>query len=173
MRKLTRSDVDTLRKELPVLDETMQKSIYGGCGSYGGDSWNGSDSWYTMAQYETLIGSGNWTGGYVEGLGYVAKPTGVFSDSNIRFYAGSKDFYDQMQGSGFGNFVSGLADFADPTPIYGLLRLASDTETSHQISQVLGNMDGSGYASGNGFYYGVVNGVNYLYDNVGNLLSTW
>jgi hypothetical protein len=78
-----------------------------------------------------------------------------------------------MQGSGFGNFVSGVEREVDPTPISGILGLKSDTETSHQISQVLGNMDGSGYASGNGFYYGVVNGVNYLYDNAGNLLSSW
>lgn len=34
MKKNTKSDIDALKKEIPVLDEYMQKNIYGGCGNH-------------------------------------------------------------------------------------------------------------------------------------------
>lgn len=40
MRKLTKADVETLRKEMPVLDENSQRRITGGCGSYSNDGWS-------------------------------------------------------------------------------------------------------------------------------------
>jgi hypothetical protein len=120
MKKLRRSDVEALRKELPVLDEEMQRRIYGGCGNYGGDYWNGSDPYYTMAEYDALIGSGNWTGGYVEGMGYVAKPTVVspYYDSDLRqtgvasydsqYKAGFELGYQLGLNGGFDNWMAAM-----------------------------------------------------------------
>ena len=47
---------------------------------------------YTQAEYDSMVSSGTWNGGYVEGMGYVANDTYVYGNST---YPGqtSQDYY--------------------------------------------------------------------------------
>lgn len=58
-RKITRSTLDELAKEIPVLSESMQAMLVGGSGTF------------TEEQYNSMLISGTWQGGFVEDLGYV------------------------------------------------------------------------------------------------------
>lgn len=62
MKKITRMDVEALKKEMPVLDEMTQRSVCGGSGDYD----------YTYSQYMSMLDSGSWKGGTVQGMGFVA-----------------------------------------------------------------------------------------------------
>ncbi|MDR1503602.1 MAG: hypothetical protein LBT43_14240 [Prevotella sp.] len=95
MRKLTRLDVEALKKEMPVLDEAFQRSIYGGCGSYNGGYV------YSMEQYESMLASGSWTGGTVEGVGYISAEVTVrpYYDSDLR--KTGVESYDSQYKAGF------------------------------------------------------------------------
>ncbi len=65
MKKLTRKNLDELAKVMPVLSEKTQKSfIGGGCGS--------QNNPYSEAEYESMLASGTWNGGFVENWGYVS-----------------------------------------------------------------------------------------------------
>ncbi|GHV18090.1 hypothetical protein FACS1894179_08490 [Bacteroidia bacterium] len=116
MRKLTRSDVDTLRKELPVLDEAMQKSIYGGCGNYGSPP---IDAYiYSIEEYGYMLGSGSWTGGFVEGMGYVGgqvvvMPFQYFNSAAEYVNSLSTDFWDSGAAGLIDKFVPGSGMYRD------------------------------------------------------------
>lgn len=74
MRKLTRKSLDELAKTLPVIEESFQMSYVGG-----GDGTSASP--YTVAEFDSMCSSGNWNGGYVEGMGYVANDVYVYGNS--------------------------------------------------------------------------------------------
>jgi hypothetical protein len=61
MKKLTRLSLDELAKVMPVLTENEQRLCIGGSGNY---------PYYSYSEYESLLASAMWTGGYVEGQGY-------------------------------------------------------------------------------------------------------
>ena len=68
MRKLTRKSLDELAKTLPVIEESFQMIYVGG--------GNGtSTSPYTQAEFDSMVSSGTWSGGYVEGWGYTGDET--------------------------------------------------------------------------------------------------
>lgn len=70
MKKLTRNSLDELAQRMPVLNEELQRSFIGG--------GNGTkDNPYTETEFNSIIGSGSWYGGYVESWGYVAMETSV------------------------------------------------------------------------------------------------
>ncbi|MBR8719832.1 hypothetical protein IX307_001058 [Bacteroides pyogenes] len=65
MRKITRKNLDELAKVMPALSEQVQKSFVGG--------GSGSQSNpYTEAEYDSMLASGMWNGGFVENWGYVS-----------------------------------------------------------------------------------------------------
>lgn len=59
-RKITRLTLDELAKEMPVLSESMQATLVGGSGTF------------TEKQYNSMLISGTWQGGYVEDWGYIS-----------------------------------------------------------------------------------------------------
>lgn len=63
MQKLTRMDVEALQQEMPILDEIAQRSVCGGSGEMNPVS---------REVYISMLGSGSWRGGFVEGMGYVS-----------------------------------------------------------------------------------------------------
>lgn len=58
MKKLSRKNLDELAKVMPVLSETEQRMFVGG------GSGTASDP-YTMEEFERMLASGTWEGGYV------------------------------------------------------------------------------------------------------------
>ncbi|MFK2339829.1 hypothetical protein ACIXMT_17265 [Bacteroides fragilis] len=63
MKKLTRKSLNELAKTMPVIEESLQMSYVGG--------GNGtSANPYTQEEYESMVSSGIWNGGYVENWGY-------------------------------------------------------------------------------------------------------
>lgn len=78
MKKLTRKSLEELAKTLPVIEESFQMSYVGG-----GDGTSASP--YTQAEFDSIADSGTWSGGYVEGWGYVGgevicTPGGNYTD---------------------------------------------------------------------------------------------
>ena len=64
MKKLTRKNLDELAKVMPVLSETEQRMFVGG------GSGTASDP-YTMEEFESMLISGTWEGGFVQDYGAV------------------------------------------------------------------------------------------------------
>jgi len=74
MRKLTRKSLDELAKTLPAIEESLQMSYVGG--------GNGtSASPYTQAEFDSMVSSGTWNGGYVEDWGYTGDETYIYGNS--------------------------------------------------------------------------------------------
>lgn len=79
MKKLEKKTLDELASIMPVISETETAQIIGGSGSASG-------TMYTWAQAESMMDNGTWTGGYVEGMGYVL-PEVVVSGSTSTTYS--------------------------------------------------------------------------------------
>lgn len=60
MQKLTRKSLDELALSMPVINEIQQKTYIGG-----GDGSIYSP--YTIAQFDQMVATGVWYGGYVQG----------------------------------------------------------------------------------------------------------
>ena len=85
MKKISRKDLQGLRRQFPVLSKEDMKGCVGGYGdgySGGGDDWfdhgfggydpDGNFHWYSGYTQEELDNwEGEWPGGWVYGLGYV------------------------------------------------------------------------------------------------------
>lgn len=82
MKKLTKESLDKLEATMPVISEGEQKNFIGGAGESGGP---GFFDFYSYDEAMNLIGTSDWHGGHVEGLGYVAPTVCVF--------AGEGDYY--------------------------------------------------------------------------------
>ncbi|BAR49077.1 hypothetical protein TFKS16_1509 [Tannerella forsythia KS16] len=74
MKKLTRKSLDELAKTLPVIEEASQMHYVGG-----GDGTSANP--YTQYEYNTMLNSNSWNGGYVEGIGYVANDVYIHGNS--------------------------------------------------------------------------------------------
>ncbi|MDD4399882.1 MAG: hypothetical protein PHS01_10100 [Dysgonamonadaceae bacterium] len=81
MRKLTRKNLDELAKVMPILNENIQRSFIGGGAGTQEDP-------YTESEYDQMVASGTWNGGYVDGWGY------TFSDLTITGSQGSSNNND-------------------------------------------------------------------------------
>ena len=65
MKKLTKKSLYELAQTLPVIGEAKQKTYVGG--------GNGtSASPYTMKEFDYMLEHGNWQGGFVEEMRFVA-----------------------------------------------------------------------------------------------------
>ena len=71
-RKATRDSLDELRKKMPVLSENQQRGCIGGTGTF------------SIVEFEWMMASGSWEGGYVEGFGFLCGmgTTGSFFNKN-------------------------------------------------------------------------------------------
>jgi hypothetical protein len=151
MKKLRRSDVEALRREMPVLDEDMQRSIYGGCGSYGG-----------ISQSEYYNWSGSWPGGYVEGLGYVAADSNVtgYNLSNPGPSSSYYDSYGSYSGDGTNHYNNNLDEMNKVASLSGATGFVAQNtfllgeadragNFNIQLGQIMGHHN---YGSGQPFY---------------------
>lgn len=87
MRKLTRKSLDELAKTLPAIEESLQMSYVGG--------GNGtSASPYTQAEFDSMVSSGTWNGGYVEDWGYTGDETYIYGKFNLSRTNISAVFYE-------------------------------------------------------------------------------
>lgn len=123
MRKITRQDFQKLQQHYPVLTEEEMRYYVGGYSdgySSGGiDDWlnhgfggydpNGNYHWYSGYTLDELNNwEGDWPGGWVYGLGYVAPDTviyGYYGDTSRPHYEifNSTHFnYDFVEGMGAG-----------------------------------------------------------------------
>ena len=94
MKKLTRKSLNELAKTMPVIEESLQMSYVGG-GS--GTSANP----YTQEEYESMVSSGIWNGGYVENWGYTFPEVTVSSYDPNNLPKTGVDSYDLMYQGGF------------------------------------------------------------------------
>lgn len=80
-RKLTVESLAELAERMPVLDENLQRCLIGG--------GNGTlEDPYTVEEYDQMVASGTWNGGYVDGWGY------TFSDVTVTGSQGSSNNND-------------------------------------------------------------------------------
>lgn len=74
-RKLTVESLAELAKRMPMLSEEVQRTFIGG--------GNGSADYpYTIDEYDRMVASGSWSGGYVEGWGYTYQDLTVTGSYN-------------------------------------------------------------------------------------------
>ena len=97
--------MDELAKVMPALSEQMQKSFVGG--------GSGSQSNpYTEAEYDSMLASGTWNGGFVENWGYVSSYGDVVVTGNSvlsRFsFADAKYHYQNGEGNRIDILLSSL-----------------------------------------------------------------
>ena len=80
MKKLTKKSLDELARVMPVISENEQRACIGGY-SPGESGINTTP--YTLDEYNIMISSGTWQGGYVEGYGYISPDAIVAGDGRI------------------------------------------------------------------------------------------
>ena len=94
MKKLTKKNLSELAKTMPVIEESLQMSYVGG--------GNGtSANPYTQEEYESMVSSGIWNGGYVENWGYTFPEVTVSSYDPNNLPKTWVDSYDLMYQGGF------------------------------------------------------------------------
>lgn len=103
MKKLTKKSLDELAQTLPVIEETKQKTYVGG-----GDGTSASP--FTAHEYEIMLNTNLWQGGFVEGMGYVANDKYVYGDYKSPFTVEQKfytypDFIDSLSSGTFYNII--------------------------------------------------------------------
>lgn len=76
-RKLTKKNLAELAKKMPVLSEDLQRSFVGG-----GDGSQSNP--FTIQEYDSMVASGTWQGGYVEGWGYTFEDLNCTASGQIR-----------------------------------------------------------------------------------------
>ena len=76
-RKLTKSSLDELAERMPALSEEQQMTYIGG-----GDGTQ--DYPYTVDEFDRMVASGTWNGGYVEGWGYTFEELDCTASGQIR-----------------------------------------------------------------------------------------
>nr|WP_302830318.1 hypothetical protein [uncultured Bacteroides sp.] len=81
MKKLTKKNLDELAKVMPVLSETEQRSYVGGGGTPEGSGLYGPP--YTLEEYRVMIASGHWSGGVVEGYGYITSEETITGNKRV------------------------------------------------------------------------------------------
>lgn len=81
MKKLTKKNLDELAKVMPVLSETEQRSYVGGGGTPEGSGLYGPP--HTLEEYRVMIASGHWSGGVVEGYGYIAPEATITANKRV------------------------------------------------------------------------------------------
>ena len=92
--------MDELAKVMPALSEQMQKSFVGG--------GSGSQSNpYTEAEYDSMLASGTWNGGFVENWGYVSSygdvvVTGSYNNTSNNGNSGSNSTWGWAISLGLG-----------------------------------------------------------------------
>ena len=74
MKKLTKKSLDELARFMPVISENQQMGLIGG-------GMGTLDSPYTIDEFEKMLVSGTWQGGYVEDWGAVLREVTVSSGS--------------------------------------------------------------------------------------------
>ncbi|WP_289198986.1 hypothetical protein [Bacteroides acidifaciens] len=77
MRKVTRKSLDELAKVMPVLSEMEQRSFIGGTEYPPSGSHTQP---YTWEEYDRMVASGNWNGGYIVGFGYMSPDVVITGD---------------------------------------------------------------------------------------------
>ena len=107
MKKLTRKNLDELAKVMPVLSETEQRMFVGG--NSGGIPGGSDMGTYTWDQYWSMSESGIWTGGIVDGYGYISPEATITADGKITSsFSGLSNDFVWAEGVGItGNFAYG------------------------------------------------------------------
>ncbi|MDR0891810.1 MAG: hypothetical protein LBN24_04270 [Mediterranea sp.] len=78
MKKITKSSLDELAKIMPVVSHEEECHILGG-------GTGGSDDPYTVEEYERMLASGTWNGGFVSDWGYSAAEVTVTPGKNPKY----------------------------------------------------------------------------------------
>lgn len=109
MKKISRKDLEGLRRQFPVLTKEDMRHYVGGYGNgysgggfgndwfyhgFGGYDPDGNFHWYSgYTQDELDNWEGYWPGGWVYGLGYVAPDTNIYGGNGYGYGWGNDDSY--------------------------------------------------------------------------------
>lgn len=104
MKKLTKKNLDELAKVMPVLSETEQRSYVGGGGTPEGSGLYGPP--YTLEEYRVMIASGHWSGGVVEGYGYITSEETITGNKRV-----TSSFSGEALDYAFSEGVGGTSTF--------------------------------------------------------------
>lgn len=103
-KKITRATLNELAKEMALLSEQEQKAYLGGGSGTEMDP-------YTYIEYSRLADNGLWTGGHVEGLGYISTVEVIVYAQ--RPYPSILSIFDKISSGG-----GILSDIIDPYASY-------------------------------------------------------
>lgn len=118
-RKLTKATLSELELHCEIMKLFEQKGVVGG----------GSGSTYSMEEYLRMTAEGNWTGGYVEGVGYVGANDNMNWDSDGNANMGSYT-------SGYGSdYYYGSGDYGNSYSDYGSGYFGSSDSSYGSYSQ--------------------------------------
>lgn len=99
MKKLERKNLDELAKVMPVICESKQREFVGGGSGTSCDP-------YTYEEFERMLSSGTWQGGYVlfhnsSDPIYAAREVTSIGDSSKVFSGTGNDTYDRLYRGGY------------------------------------------------------------------------
>jgi len=96
MKKLKKLSLKQMEGEMAMIGSDEQRFFVGGSGVV-----------YSFSDYEQMVANGTWTGGEVEGMGYIG-----YTASDVKVYSGSGAYYtgseliDNMTNEGLNQIAS-------------------------------------------------------------------
>ena len=122
---------------MPVLSEMEQRCFVGGnSGGIPGDPYA---EYYSWDQYWSMASSGTWTGGYVDGYGYIAPDTTITADRRImNDFSGTTIAYSLVEGVGMSGSITykgySIIEDGNMTVIWNIAtRFGNDINASGEI----------------------------------------
>ncbi len=119
MKKLQKLTLKQLENEMTVIGSDEQRAMFGG------SRLVGSDIWWTQSECDNMINIGTWSGGYVDGMGYVTQAVNCYSASGSQDATASGEYgysllsnlfwHYQFGGKGDFNMNASSLDFGGAT----------------------------------------------------------
>ncbi len=99
MKTLKQKDLDELAKEMPIISEREEQIFEA---EMNGEMPSGSNTQpYSWEEYQAMVASGTWNGGYVEGYGYIFQDVDITTYDPNNFPSTGVESYDIMYRGGF------------------------------------------------------------------------
>jgi len=151
MKTEKRMRIKELERDFSILTENQQRGIVGG---------------YTWAEAESMMDHGTWTGGFVDGMGYVGAQVVIFNESSSSI---SGNYYSSIP-----NWVSSqlMTSLSDAMALAGLPPIISQGATigaayfNNQILQCLIQTMNSNVPNNEPIFVSVTNFHSYDYYNL-------
>lgn len=138
MKKLTRKTLDDLAKEMSVINKSGQRSFIGR-----GDGTQNNP--YTESEFNNMVSSGIWDGGYVEGWGYTYPNLSCIGSFSGGADVAESELRSLLVPDGFSIVSSIMQEFLPPGA--GAIVSGQDGARGNQINDILNYMHQHGLDS--------------------------